>query len=46
MIDLGQWEEFGQDTGVTLFTRSALGLLMTTKSQDLGLNTHPKNCAF
>ncbi len=39
MIDKGQWREFGQDTGVTplLFTRSAMGFLMTTESQDLGL---------
>ncbi len=37
--------EFGQDTGVTplLFTRSALGFLMTTESQDLGLTSHPKD---
>ncbi len=44
MIDKGQWWEFGQDTGVTplLFTRSALGFLMTTESQDLGLTSHPK----
>ncbi len=36
---------FGQDTGVTLllFTRSALGFLMTTVSQDLGLTSHPKD---
>ncbi len=34
MIDKGQWQEFGQDTGVTplLFTRSAMGFLMTTES--------------
>ncbi len=39
MIDKGQWREFGQDTGVTplLFTRSAMGFLMATESQDLGL---------
>ncbi len=44
MIDSGQWREFGQDTGVTslLFTRSAMGFLMTTESQDLGLTSHPK----
>ncbi len=43
MIDKGQWWEFGQDTGVTplLFTRSAIGFLMTTESQDLGLMSHP-----
>ncbi len=47
MIDKGQWWEFGQDTGVTplLFTRSAMGFLMTTESQDLGLMTHPKDSA-
>ncbi len=45
MIDKGQWREFGQDTGVTplLFTRSAMGFLMTTESQDLGLTSHPKD---
>ncbi len=38
MIDKGQRWQFGQDTGVTplLFTRSAMGFLMTTESQDLG----------
>ncbi len=48
MIDKGQWREFGQDTGVTplLFTRSALGYLVTTESQDLGLTSHPKDVAF
>ncbi len=45
MIDKGQWWEFGQDTGVTplLFTSSAMGFLMTTESQDLGLTSHPKD---
>ncbi len=48
MIDKGQWREFGQDTGVTplLFTRSAMRLLMTTESQDLGLTSHLKDGAF
>ncbi len=48
MIDKGQWWEIGQDTGVTplLFIRSAMGFLMTTESQDLGLTSHPKNGAF
>ncbi len=48
MIDKGQWREFGQDTGVTplLFTRSVMGVLMTTESQDLGLTSHPKDGAF
>ncbi len=48
MIDKGQWREFGQDTGVTplLFTSSAMGFLMTTESQELGLTSHPKDCAF
>ncbi len=34
MIDKGQWREIGQDTGVTplLFTRSAMGFLMTRES--------------
>ncbi len=42
MIDKGQWGKFGQDTGVTplLFTRSALGFLMTTENQDIGLTYH------
>ncbi len=38
MIDKDQWREFSQDT----FTRSAMGFLMTTESQDLGLTSHPK----
>ncbi len=48
MIDKGQWWDFGRVTGVTplLFTRSAMGFLMTTESQDLGLTSHPKNSAF
>ncbi len=29
-----------------LFTRSAMGVFMTTESQDLGLTSHPKDCAF
>ncbi len=48
MIDKGQCGEFGQDTGVTpvLFTKCAMGFLMTTASQDLGLTSHLKDCAF
>ncbi len=48
MIDKGQWREYGQDTGVTplFFTRSAMGFLMTTESQDLGLTSHPKVSKF
>ncbi len=48
MIDKGQWREFGQDSGVShrLFTRIAMGFLMTTESQDLGLRSHPKDGAF
>ncbi len=48
MIDKGQWREFVQDTGVTplLFTRSAMGFLVTTESQDLGLTSHLKDGAF
>jgi len=48
MIDKGQWREFGQDTRVTplLFTRSAMGFLLTTASQDPGLIFHPKDSAF
>ncbi len=52
MIDKGQWREFGQDRvtqgyRVThlLFTKSALGFLMTTESQDLGLTSHLKDGA-
>ncbi len=42
MIDKGQWG----DTGVTplLFTRNAMGFLMTT--EDLGLTSHLKDGAF
>ncbi len=45
MIDKGQWCKFGQDTGDTplLYTRSAMGFLMTTECQDLGLTSHPKD---
>ncbi len=41
IIEKGQWREFGQDTRVTplLFTRSAMGFVMTTASQDLGFLT-------
>ncbi len=48
VIDKGQWWEFGRDTGVTplLFARSAMGFLMTTESQDLGLMSHPKDGAL
>ncbi len=48
MIEKGQWWEFGLDTGVTplLFTRSAMGFLMTTASQDLCLKSHPKDGAY
>ncbi len=48
MIDKGQWGEFDQDTGVTplLFTRSAMGFLMTTESQNLGLTSHLKDGAY
>ncbi len=48
MIDKGQWGEFGQYIGVTplLFTRSAMGFLMTTECQDLGLKSHHKDRAF
>ncbi len=45
---MGQCREFGQDTGVTfpLFTRSAMGFLMTTERQDLGLMSHLKDGVF
>ncbi len=44
----GQWRKFGQDNGVTplFFTRSAMGFLMTTESQDLCLTSHLKDSAF
>ncbi len=47
-MDKGLRREFGQDTGVTplLFTRSAMGFVMTTESQDLGLTSHLKDSAF
>ncbi len=45
MIDKGESGEFGQDTRVAplLFKRSAMGFLMTTENQDLGLTSHPKD---
>ncbi len=48
MIDKDQWRKFGQDTEVTplLFTRSAMGFLVTIESQDLGLTSRPKYSAF
>ncbi len=48
MNDKGQWREFGQDTGVTplLFTRSAMGFLMTTERQNLGLLSQPKGLSY
>ncbi len=48
MIDKGQWGEFSQDTvfAPLLFTRNAMGFLMTTESQDLGLTSHPKDGAL
>ncbi len=48
MIGKGQWWEFGQDTGVTplVFMRSAMGFVLTTESQDLGLTSHPKDSSF
>ncbi len=40
MIDKGRWGEFGQDTRVTtlLFTRGAMGFLMTTDSSQRELS--------
>ncbi len=48
MIGKGQWWEFDQDTGVTplVFMRSAMGFVLTTESQDLGLTSHPKDSSF
>ncbi len=45
MIDKGQWWEFDQDMGLhpIHFTRSVMGFLMTTESQDLGLTSHTKD---
>ncbi len=45
MIDKGQWGEFGQVTPL-LYTSSAMGFLMTSESQELGLTSHPKDGAF
>ncbi len=45
MIDKGHWWEFGQDSLLYSFTRSAVGFLMTTESRDLGLTSHPKDGA-
>ncbi len=42
MIDKGQWWDFGQVTP-QLFTRSAMGFVMPTESQDLGLTSHLKD---
>ncbi len=46
-VDGDNWDAM-IDKGVTplLFTRSAMGFLMTTESQDLGLMSHPKDSAF
>ncbi len=48
MIDMGQWWEFGQDTGVTplIFYKKCHGILMIRESQVLGLTSHPKDGAF
>ncbi len=48
MIDKGQWRELSRTPGLhpLLFTRSAMGFLMTTESQDLSLTSHPKDGAF
>ncbi len=40
----GNWP--GHRVTPLLFTRSAMGFLMTTESQDLGLTSHPKDGAF
>jgi len=47
MIYKGQWIKFDQDNVITplLVTRSAMGFLMTTESQDLGLTSHLKDGA-
>jgi len=48
MIGKGQWVECGQDTGgyTPLFTRSAMGFLMTTESQDLSFTSHRKTVLY
>ncbi len=42
---------FDKSSGGTLASTliifmSAMGFLLTTESQDLGLTSHPKDCAF
>ncbi len=44
MIDKSQSWDFGQDTHI--FTRSAMGVFMTTESQDLGLTLIQKTVLF
>ncbi len=52
MIRRPWWSEangtFAQDDEVTplLFSKDLLGFLMTPESQDLGLQSHPKDGAF
>ncbi len=41
---MGIWP--GHRVTPLLFMRSAMGFLMTTESQDLGLMSHPKDGAF
>ncbi len=44
-IDKGQWWKFGQVTP-QLFTKSAMGFVMPTASQDLGLTSYLKYIYF
>jgi len=46
MIEKGQWVECGYRVTPLLFKRNAIGFLMTTESQDLGLTSHPKDGAL
>ncbi len=43
----GQWGSLARTPGLHLysFSKDILGFLMTTKSQDLGLTSHPKDGA-
>ncbi len=44
----GQWGDLARMPGLHpySFSKDILGFLMTTESQDLGLMSHPKDCAF
>ncbi len=47
MIDKGSGGNLARTLGLhPTLTRSAMGFLMTTESQDLGLMSHPKERCF